>query len=100
MAYENINTCRSFNQTVNTGLSVLANQVCSEVTIYNRGATALEIYDNGYSGASNAFIISGGENFTVRGITNSNQVSAKYASGSGTIYYRTAYFTHSTVNYG
>ena len=100
MAYENINTCRSFNQTVNTGLSVLTNQVCSEVTIYNRGTTVLEIYDNGYSSASNALIISGGENFTVRGITNSNQVSAKFATGSGTIYYRTAYFTYSTVNYG
>jgi hypothetical protein len=100
MAYQNINTCRSFNQTVNTGLSVLVNQPCSEVTIYNRGYSILEIYDNGYTSASNALILSGGENVSVRGITNSNQVSAKFASGSGTIYYRTAFFTYSTVNYG
>jgi len=100
MAYQNINTCRSFNQTVNTGLSVLVNQPCSEVTIYNRGASALEIYDNGYINASNALIISGGENVSIRGITNSNEVSAKFVAGSGIIYYRTAFFTYSTVNYG
>ena len=100
MAYQNINTCRSFNQTVNTGLSALVDQVCSEVTIYNRGTTNLEIYDNNYSAASNALIISGGENVSIRGITNTNQVSAKFTTGSGVVYYRTAYFTYSTVNYG
>ena len=100
MPYQNINTCRSFNQTVNTGLTALTGQVCSEVTIYNRANTVLEIYDNGYTNASNALIISGGENVSICGITNSNQVSAKLVAGSGTIYYRTAFFTYSTVNYG
>ena len=39
------------------------------------------------------FLLSNNESITIRGITNSNQVSAKTLAGGGTIYFRTQYFS-------
>ena len=92
--YVNPNVCRSFNVTATTSLAALTGQVCSEVLIYNKTGQDLKIYDNDYSNDSFAFLIADGESITIRGITNSNEVSAKTASGSGTIYYRTQYYSN------
>lgn len=94
MAFQNINTCRSFQLSCTTALTPLTSQVCSEVIIYNQTGTLLEIYDQGYTAADNAFILSANDSFVVRGITNSDQVSAKCTTGSGTFCYRTQYFSN------
>lgn len=96
MAFQNINVCRSFNMTLTTGLSSLTSQPCSEVIIYNRTGQVIEIYDKNYSASANAFILSNNDSFVVRGITDSNEVSAKTQSGSGTICYRTQFFSNFT----
>ena len=96
MPFENINTCRSFNMTLSTALSSLTSQPCSEVIVYNRTGQVIEIYDKNYTAAANAFILSNNDSFVVRGITNSNEVSAKTLSGSGTICYRTQFFSNFT----
>ena len=64
----------------------------------NKTGTTIEIYDNGFSGASNAMSLSADCTFTFRGVTDSNQVSAKTIAGSGSIYYRTQYFSDSSQN--
>ena len=74
--YVNPNVCRSFNVTATTSLAALTGQVCSEVLIYNKTGQDLKIYDNDYSNDSFAFLIADGESITIRGITNSNEVSA------------------------
>jgi hypothetical protein len=96
MAFQNINTCRSFNMTLTTAMSALTSQPCSEVIIYNRTGQVIEIYDKNYTAADNAFILSNNDSFVVRGITNSNEVSAKTQSSSGTICYRTQFFSNFT----
>ncbi|MBC8416717.1 hypothetical protein H8E06_00115 [bacterium] len=92
--YVNPNVCRSFNVTATTTLAALTGQVCSEVLIYNKTGQDLKIFDGGYSDGSNAFLIADGDSVTIRGITNANAVSAQTASGSGTIYYRTQYYSN------
>ena len=44
-------------------------------------------------GAMNTLLIGDDESVTIRGITNSNQVSAATSSGSGLIYYRTQFYS-------
>ena len=92
--YVNPNVCRSFNVTATTALAALTGQVCSEVLIYNKTGQDLKIFDGGYNDGSNAFLIADGESITIRGVTNANEVSAQTASGSGTIYYRTQYYSN------
>ena len=95
--FTNINVCRSFNTTLTLNtLTSLTGQECSEVIIYNRTGGNVEIYDNGYNAASNAFILKDGDTFVIRGITNSNQVSAKATSVSGVVCYRTQYYSNFT----
>ncbi len=96
MAFQNINTCRSFNTTIDTNLVALSAQPCSEVIIYNRTGQVIEIYDKNYTDSANAFILSNNDSFVVRGITNSNEVSAKTQSSSGIICYRTQFFSNFT----
>lgn len=96
--FYNINECRSFNQTIGSSLTRLSSQPCSEVIIYNRTLSNITVYDNSYSSAASGFLLSAGENFTFRGITNTNQVSA-IAVSPGLVYYRTQYFSNNPVRY-
>jgi hypothetical protein len=91
--YINLNICKSFNQILSTGLVALSSQVCSEVIIYNKTGSDILLYDNNNFNATNAFLISNNDSFVVRGITNTNQVSAT-ALSAGTIYYRTQYYSN------
>jgi hypothetical protein len=94
--YVNLNKCRSFNQAIAESLTPLVDQICSEVIIVNRTNQPILVFDNGYSDAQNGFKLASLESATFRGITNTNQVSAKStASGTGDIYYRTQFYSNS-----
>jgi len=90
--YFNINQCRSFNLIVGTAMTKLSSQPCSEIEIHNTSGGQLSAYDNGYSGEEFAFRLDNGERAILRGLTNSDQVSAK-AAAAGRIYYRTQFFS-------
>jgi hypothetical protein len=94
MAFVNTNICRSFNQSLSTTLTPLSSQVCSEVLIINRTGQSINIYDSGFIDPTNSLLIEDTESITIRGITNSDQVSAQTTSGGGTLYYRTQYFSY------
>ncbi len=96
MPFTNRNICRSYNVTLSTTLVALTAQECSELTIYNRTGQTVEVYDSSYPAAVNAFILSNNDSFVVRGITNSNQVSAKTTLSGGTLCWRTQYFSNFT----
>lgn len=90
--FYNINECRSFKQTVGATLVALTAQPCSEVIISNKTGGNVVIFDNSYSDANNSFLLSNGEVFTFRGITNTSVVSASGAV-TGDLYYRTQYYS-------
>jgi hypothetical protein len=90
--YFNINQCRSFNQIAFTTLTNLSSQPCSEIELFNRTGGNLSAYDNGFSEEAFAMLIPNNSSITLRGLTNSNQVSAKAAS-AGPIFYRTQFFS-------
>lgn len=91
--FVNLNTCRTFTLNCSSSLQALTAMPCSEVIILNRTGQVLEIYDQGFTAAANALYLSAGESFTIRGITDSSQVSAKCSTGSGQISYRTQFFS-------
>lgn len=91
--FYNINDCRSFNQTVNTGLTALQFCTCSEVLIINKTGGSVYLYDSNNFSDANRLLLENNEQTVLRGITNSSQVSAKTASGSGTLYYRTQFYS-------
>jgi hypothetical protein len=93
MSFTNKNFCRSFTQTIGTNLVALSSQLCSEVIIVNKSGVPVEIYDQGFSASTFAMLLSANDTFTFRGITNSDQVSAKAVGGTGPIYYRTQHFS-------
>jgi len=110
--YFNINQCRSFSMrlaaTTLTCLSSTdtgghgAGQPCSEVIIVNKTGGNLTIYDQNFgpfasgspegAGASRGFVLEDNDQFTFRGLTNVNEVSA-FAASTGPIYYRAQFFS-------
>ena len=94
MAFVNPNKCRSFNITATTTLQALTSEVCSEVLIINKSGQDLKIYDNNWNLDGQCLLIGDDESITLRGLTNSFEVSAKTSSSSGLIYYRTQYFSN------
>lgn len=96
MAFTNINICRSFNVPLSTNLVALSSQICSEVIISNKTGQGVLVFDGGYSTSNNGFLLSADQDFTFRGISNSEQVSAKTVAGAGMLYYRTQYFSYFT----
>lgn len=107
--YVNYNICRSFNQNIETTITMLTGAVvpgftgsttpaltggqpCSEVIIINKTSGNLFVYDNGYEDEVNSLALGAGESITLRGLTNVAQVSAK-ATSSGTVFYRTQFYS-------
>ena len=90
--YFNINQCRSFNLIVGTSMTKLSSQPCSELEIHNTTGGQLSAYDNGYSSEAFAYRIDNNEKMILRGLTNSDQVSAKAATAAR-IFYRTQFFS-------
>lgn len=83
----NRNVCRTFNLTTST-LKEFANQECSEVIVLARTGTTnagVNVYDR--SNPSVPWPIEAGKEFTFRGVTNSNQLSA-----DANCTYRTQYY--------
>lgn len=98
MPWVNLNTCLSFTETFGTTLKKLSSANCSEVIIYNNGALGLNVVDNNRTGAAFTFTIPASGQMTFRGITYSDSVSASYASGSGSVSYRTQGFSSFPLN--
>jgi hypothetical protein len=91
--FYNQNDCRSFNQTITTNLTQLTAYPCSEVIIINKTGQSVLIYDNNFFEDTNNLLLEAGDSIALRGITSTSQVSAKTSSLSGTLYYRTQYFS-------
>jgi hypothetical protein len=105
MAFTNLNQCYSFSCSANSTTAIkLSSFSCSEVIIVNptSNAAVLLVYDVNTTDNSRAFGIPAGDTFTMKGITNSADLSAKFltAPTGGAIYCRTQYYTHSTQSYG
>ena len=103
MAWQNLNICSSFTETYSTNLKKLSAAQCCEVDIYNLGTGPLLVYDNDSLSqptlsAVSSFTVPPSTNYTFRGITNSEQVSAKFGSGGGLVSYRTQYFSSNPLN--
>ena len=93
MPFMNINLCRSYNGGLSTTLARLSAEECTEVLILNKTGQDVEIYDGERFEGTQAFLIGDDESVTIRGITNSEQVSAKTTSGNGKIYFRTQFYS-------
>ena len=109
--YYNRNQCRSFEQVISTSLVKLSGGItaagsekagfpCSEVIIKgNHGGGVLFVYDRaelftaGIPEDEYRWPLSAGEEFTFRGLTNVDQVSAKMSAGTAVISYRTQFFS-------
>lgn len=105
MAFQNLNQCFSFNQVVShTALAKLSAFPCSEVVITNPTGSGqlLLIYDNDNSTDARAFAINSGDTVSIKGITSSDSLSAKFVASptSGVVYCRAQFFSHSTISYG
>jgi len=94
--FYNSNVCRSFNLTINTSMTQLSTQPCSQLTIHNTTTGLLSVYDNGFSAEPFAFQIDIGERVAILGLTNASEVSAKAAT-AGKIYYRTQFFSSNPI---
>lgn len=112
-SYFNNNECRSFNVRVGTAMTRLSGvdsaapflgQLCSEVYIVNKTGQTVTLFDRSDAwgdaeaiNVSRGFLLDDNDSVTLRGLTNVNQVSAKTASGSGTLYYRTQFFSSNPI---
>lgn len=96
MPFVNKNKSYSFNMLVDTNLVALSSFTASEVLISNKSGQDLFIYDNEVVSDDRRFLIKTSESMVLRGITNTNEVSAKTNSPfvSGNIYFRSAYFSN------
>ena len=96
MPFVNKNKSYSFNMLVDTNLVALSSFTASEVLISNKSGQDLFIYDNDYTTDDRRFLIKTSESMVLRGITNTNEVSAKTNSqySSGSVYFRSAYFSN------
>jgi len=96
----NINQCYSFNDTYGTTLNSLSSQPCSEVWIWNQTGQILYVYDQDRSTDDRRLAIPAAaaatplQPYVIRGLTNAEQVSAKTASGTGLVYWRTQFFSN------
>lgn len=95
MPWNNLNTCYSVTDVFTNTLKQLSAYNCSEVVILNLGASPLRVWDVNSIAANNStsFIVPPSAEMTFRGITNSEQVSASFITGTGTVTYRTQFFS-------
>jgi hypothetical protein len=86
MPFTNRNVCKTFNLALNGTPQQLANQECSQVTVCSTGGVT--VFDR--SNPAVGFSVPLSTVFTFMGVSNSSELSA---SGSGTLSYRTQYFS-------
>lgn len=94
MAWTNKNKSYSFNMMIPTSLTQLSSFVASEVLISNKSGQDLYIYDNGNTTNDRRFLLKTSESMVLRGITNTDEVSAKVTALSGEVYFRSAYYSN------
>lgn len=94
MAFVNKNKSFSFNMDIGTTLTALSAFECSEVLIINKSGQDAYIYDNEFTADDRRLLLQDSESIVLRGITNTNQVSAETTSSSGKFYFRSAYFSN------
>jgi hypothetical protein len=87
MPFTNRNVCKSFVLNGNNTKVTLANQECSEVIV--RPVVNYTFFD--HQNPTVGFLVAANTEFTFRGLTNSNQLSA---TGNGELYYRTQMFSN------
>lgn len=92
--FYNIDFSRSFNQILTTTLTPLSSHRCSEVLLTNRTGQDVYIYDNNFFDDDNRLLMLDGESLVLRGISNSESVSAKTSTGSGSIYFRAQMYSN------
>ena len=92
--FHNTNNSKSFQQSLSSNLVSLSSYACSEVLIVNRTGEDIYLYDNNIFSDNNRFLIADTESIVVRGLSNSDSLSAKTATGSGLVYYRTSNFSN------
>lgn len=92
--YFNTNESRSFSQTLSTVLVALSSFPCSEVLIVNRTNDDLFVFDNNNFSNNNRFLLKNDESMVIRGVTNSNMISARTSLSGGNIFYRTSRFSN------
>lgn len=92
--FYNTDFSKSFNQNITTSLIGLSSHVCSEVILINRTGQDVYIYDNNNYDDSNRILLQDDESWVIRGVSNSESVSAKTSTGSGTLYYRAQMFSN------
>jgi hypothetical protein len=94
MPFINRNFCKSFQSALNNSTyTKLSAQECSEVIVllFEQNAASTAYVDILDPNSSTPFRVYANRESTIRGISDSSQLSAK-ASGSLTLYYRTQYF--------
>lgn len=89
MPFINRNVCKNFSIPPAQTKAKLANQECSEVVVVPTGGSAT-VFD--YMNPNVGFVVPTGVEFTFRGLTNSDQVSATTGAGV-TLSYRTQFFS-------
>ena len=94
MPFVNKNKSYSFNMTIDTSLAALSSLQASEILISNKTGENLYIYDNNLVTDDRRFLLEDNEGMVLRGITNTNEVSAKTGANSGLVYFRSAYFSN------
>lgn len=94
MAFYQTDNPKSFKITLDTNLTAFEDHEGSEVMIINRTGQNVLIFDNGHFDANNHLLVLAGESITLRGVNNSNSVSAQCETGSGDLYYRVNYFSN------
>ena len=93
MAFQNSNVCRNKTITLSTSYQQLASQECTEIRVLSPTGG---VYISDGAGAGNpvdatAFLVPAGDYVTFRGITNSDQLSAK-GTGTPAMYYKTQFY--------
>lgn len=95
--FGNKNVCKSFNQFLTTAYKALSTQECSEVIVVNKTGDTIQIYDLA-SPLGSPMLMDDNDTFTFRGVTNSNQLSAKGTLANllstTPLYYRTQDFSY------
>ena len=94
MPFVNKNQSYSFNTNITTALVGLSSYKASEVLISNKSGQVINIFDGGRDSADQGFQLDDNDSMVLRGITNTDEVSAQTTSGNGTVYFRSAYFSN------
>jgi len=87
MPFMNRNVCKSFVLSGTNTQTMLSSQECSEVIV--RPIVDYTFFD--HQNPTVGFLVKANTEFTFRGLTDSNQLSA---TGTGFLYYRTQMFSN------